>query len=151
LTWTGNPKAARHLQLLTKDTAMEQNASRKRSVIVRNRRTSISLEDSFWDSLNAIVRMENITIGNFIEKTKARRPSINLSSSLRVAVLEYYQNLAASQIGANSNVDTTTQPRTDRDSSGRSQESQAQNKTMGFWNDPDRRQNQFIAAHDGSP
>jgi predicted DNA-binding ribbon-helix-helix protein len=27
---------------------MELNASRKRSVIVKKRRTSISLEDSFW-------------------------------------------------------------------------------------------------------
>ena len=45
---------------------MEMNASRKRSVIVRKRRTSISLEDSFWQSLHAIVRMENTTVSEFV-------------------------------------------------------------------------------------
>jgi predicted DNA-binding ribbon-helix-helix protein len=124
---------------------MEQNASRKRSVIVRNRRTSISLEDTFWDSLNAIVRMENITIGNFIEKIKAQRHTINLSSSLRVAVLEYYQQLASSH------ADAAVQPRTSCDDPG---------KTPAFWNGTERRQSLLsqngaapgllAAAHEGA-
>jgi predicted DNA-binding ribbon-helix-helix protein len=75
---------------------MELHCSRKRSVIVGKRRTSVSLEDRFWDGLNAIVKTEHITIGDFIEKV-ASRPTINLSSSLRVAVLEYYQRLAESR------------------------------------------------------
>ena len=69
---------------------MELHCSRKRSVIIGKRRTSISLEDRFWDSLNAIVRKEHMTIGDFTAQV-ASRPTINLSSSLRVAVLEYYQ------------------------------------------------------------
>jgi predicted DNA-binding ribbon-helix-helix protein len=72
---------------------LELNASRKRSVIVKKRRTSISLEDSFWSSLHAIVRIENITIGDFVERIGRQRRTVNLSSSLRVAVLEYYQHL----------------------------------------------------------
>ena len=134
---------------------MEQNASRKRSVIVRNRRTSISLEDSFWDSLNAIVRMENITIGNFIEKIKTQRQSINLSSSLRVAVLEYYQRLASQRPEAHSNADATTQPET---SCGHGDQIQSPAKTTGFWNGAERRQSllgqsgagMLIAAHEGA-
>ena len=131
---------------------MEQNTSRKRSVIVRNRRTSISMEDSFWDSLNAIVRIENITIGNFIEKTKAQRQSINLSSSLRVAVLEYYQHLASHRTEANSNTDATTQPETSCD------HGDPAGKTSGFWNGAERRQSLLgqsgtgmpVAAHEGA-
>jgi predicted DNA-binding ribbon-helix-helix protein len=73
---------------------MELNASRKRSVIVKKRRTSISLEDSFWNSLHAIVQMEKVTIGDFIDKVARQRATPNLSSSLRVAVLEYYRHLA---------------------------------------------------------
>jgi predicted DNA-binding ribbon-helix-helix protein len=69
---------------------MELPCNRKRSVIIGKRRTSVSLEDRFWDSLNAIVRKEHMTIGDFIAQV-ASRPTINLSSSLRVAVLEYYQ------------------------------------------------------------
>lgn len=73
---------------------MELYASRKRSVVVQKRRTSISLEDSFWHSLHAIARMENTTIGEFVATIAQRRVTPNLSSSLRVAVLEYYQQLA---------------------------------------------------------
>jgi predicted DNA-binding ribbon-helix-helix protein len=67
-------------------------------VIVHQRRTSISLEDSFWDSLHAIVRIENVTIGDFIERISRQRASPNLSSNLRVAVLEYYKHLAMSNV-----------------------------------------------------
>jgi predicted DNA-binding ribbon-helix-helix protein len=134
---------------------MEQNASRKRSVIVRNRRTSISLEDSFWDSLNAIVRMEKITIGNFIEKVRAQRQSINLSSSLRVAVLEYYQHMASHRTEAHSNADATTQPET---SCGHGDQIQPPGKTSGYWNGAERRQSllgqsgagMLVAAHEGA-
>jgi predicted DNA-binding ribbon-helix-helix protein len=134
---------------------MEQNASRKRSVIVRNRRTSISLEDSFWESLNAIVRMENITIGNFIEKIKTQRQSINLSSSLRVAVLEYYQHLASHRAETHSSADATTQPET---SCGHGDQIPSPGKTSGFWSGAERRQSllgqsgagMLIAAHEGA-
>jgi predicted DNA-binding ribbon-helix-helix protein len=78
---------------------MEPHCSRKRSVIIGKRRTSISLEDRFWDSLNAIVKKEHMTIGDFIERV-ASRPTINLSSSLRVAVLEYYQRQAENRSAA---------------------------------------------------
>jgi predicted DNA-binding ribbon-helix-helix protein len=77
-----------------KNSLAASNAPRKRSVIVCNKCTSISLEDSFWHSLHVVVRMENTTIRDFVEKI-ARRGSSNLSSSLRVAVLEYFQHLAA--------------------------------------------------------
>jgi predicted DNA-binding ribbon-helix-helix protein len=86
----------RKMQATAQATARELNAIRKRSVIVHKRRTSISLEDSFWDSLHAIVRNENVTIGDFIEKISRQRASPNLSSNLRVAVLEYYKHLAVS-------------------------------------------------------
>jgi predicted DNA-binding ribbon-helix-helix protein len=76
---------------------MKLPCSRKRSVIVKRRRTSISLEDSFWDCLNAIVRTEDISISGFIEDV-ASRPTVNLSSSLRVAVLEYYRRMAEAHL-----------------------------------------------------
>lgn len=74
------------------------NVNRKRSVIVSKKRTSVSLEDSFWQSLQAIVRMENTTIEKYIERIGRQRDMPNLSSNLRIAVLEYFQQLA---IGAN--------------------------------------------------
>lgn len=77
---------------------MEINSNRKRSVLVFKKRTSICLEDSFWHSLLAIVRIENTTVGDFVEKIAVERNSLNLSSSLRVAVLQYFQQLAVSSI-----------------------------------------------------
>jgi predicted DNA-binding ribbon-helix-helix protein len=69
--------------------------NKKRSVIIMNKRTSVCLEDSFWHSLHAIVRLEETTVEQFIEKVKREHDPHNLSSSIRVAVLEYFQNLLA--------------------------------------------------------
>lgn len=78
------------------ETSMNRpNVNRKRSVVVSKKRTSVSLEDSFWASLQAIVKMENTTIEHYIEKIERRRDTPNLSSNLRIAVLEYYQQIAA--------------------------------------------------------
>lgn len=73
---------------------VKPNPNRKRSIIIKKRRTSVSLEDIFWRSLNAIVRTRNITIGDFVEEVSRQHDTLNLSSALRVAVLEYYQRLA---------------------------------------------------------
>jgi predicted DNA-binding ribbon-helix-helix protein len=110
---------------------MEMNASRKRSVIVRKRRTSISLEDSFWNSLHAIVRMENITIGDFIERISRLRPTPNLSSSLRVAVLEYYKHLAMSNIVVGADPARQGEP------------VRPLEPVVSFWNGTERRRNPF--------
>ena len=79
---------------------MTSNPNRKRSVIIADKRTSVCLEDSFWHSLHAIVRIENITIDDFIEGVKRDAEPSNLSSSLRVAILNYFQRLAARNAGA---------------------------------------------------
>jgi predicted DNA-binding ribbon-helix-helix protein len=76
------------------------NVNRKRSVVVSKKRTSVSLEDSFWVSLQAIVRMEHTTIENYIEKIERKRETPNLSSNLRIAVLEYFQQIAARSLSA---------------------------------------------------
>lgn len=76
------------------------NVNRKRSVVVSKKRTSVSLEDSFWASLQAIVRMENTTIEHYIEKIERKRETPNLSSNLRIAVLEYFQQIAARSLTA---------------------------------------------------
>lgn len=83
------------------------NVNRKRSVVVSKKRTSVSLEDSFWISLQAIVRMERTTIEHYIEKIERKRETPNLSSNLRIAVLEYYQQLAARSLSARTGPDAS--------------------------------------------
>ena len=86
-------------------TMMRPNVNRKRSVVVSKKRTSVSLEDSFWVSLQAIVRMENTTIEHYIEKIERKRETPNLSSNLRIAVLEYFQQIAARSLSARTGPD----------------------------------------------
>lgn len=81
------------------------NGNRKRSVIIENKRTSVCLEDSFWLSLHAIVRMEQTTIEGFIETVKRSSDPRNLSSSLRVAILEYFQRIAVRDKGIDGQID----------------------------------------------
>jgi predicted DNA-binding ribbon-helix-helix protein len=86
-----------------KDPSAGLNVNKKRSVTVCKKRTSISLEDSFWQSLHAIVRMENTTVSEFVGHIAVKGSgSKNLSSCLRTAILQYFQNLAAGNIGVRS-------------------------------------------------
>jgi predicted DNA-binding ribbon-helix-helix protein len=89
---------------------MRPNVNRKRSVVVSKKRTSVSLEDSFWFSLQAIVRTENTTIENYIEQIEAERDTPNLSSNIRIAVLEYYQRIAARSLAIRSGAEARTVP-----------------------------------------
>ncbi|MDB5656297.1 MAG: hypothetical protein JWQ94_3910 [Tardiphaga sp.] len=86
-------------------TVSRPNVNRKRSVVVSKKRTSVSLEDSFWVSLQAIVRMEHTTIEHYIEKIERKRETPNLSSNLRIAVLEYFQQIAARSLSARTGPD----------------------------------------------
>lgn len=70
---------------------MEKHAVKKRSVVVEGRRTSVSLEDRFWDSLRTIAEAEGKTIGAYVSEINARGEAVNLSSAIRIAILEYVQ------------------------------------------------------------
>ena len=60
----------------------------KRSVVVRGRKTSVSLEGVFWLQLKAIAQERHITLTALISEIDKARVSKNLSSILRVFVLE---------------------------------------------------------------
>ncbi|HET7192197.1 MAG TPA: ribbon-helix-helix domain-containing protein [Pseudolabrys sp.] len=60
----------------------------KRSIIVRGHKTSVSLEDAFWQGLKEIALSQRITLSNMVAEIDARRQHSNLSSSIRIFVLE---------------------------------------------------------------
>jgi predicted DNA-binding ribbon-helix-helix protein len=64
---------------------------RKRSVSVAGRRTSVSLEDEFWDGLKVAVA-RNIKLLAFVAKIDSARQGANLSSAIRLFVLDFYQS-----------------------------------------------------------
>ncbi len=64
---------------------------KKRSVKLQGHRTSISVEDEFWDALKSIADAEKITIADLLTRIDADRPG-NLSSAARLYVLKHLQS-----------------------------------------------------------
>ncbi len=60
----------------------------KRSLVVAGHRTSVSLEDAFWRRLQAIATSRRISVNSLTSEVDAARGEANLSSALRVFVLE---------------------------------------------------------------
>lgn len=71
---------------------------KKHSISIEGHRTSISLEDAFWNGLQHIARERDVSLQSLIREIDEARtagltdlPSENLSSAIRVMVLRYYQ------------------------------------------------------------
>src|SRR5262245_429299 len=62
----------------------------KRSLVVAGHKTSVSLEDAFWNGLKEIVRERHMTLSELVAEIDAQRHG-NLSSALRLFVLEFYR------------------------------------------------------------
>ena len=60
---------------------------RKRSITISGHRTSITIEDIFWDTLKAIAKSRRVPMTKLIEEIDANRDG-NLSSALRTYAME---------------------------------------------------------------
>jgi predicted DNA-binding ribbon-helix-helix protein len=68
---------------------------KKRSIAIGGHKTSVSLEDYFWTSLKQIARERTTTVSELVEVVDASRKIGNLSSTIRVFVLDHYRNAVA--------------------------------------------------------
>jgi predicted DNA-binding ribbon-helix-helix protein len=66
----------------------------KRSLVIGNRKTSAALEASFWQALKEIAAAEDLTIRELVARIDRNREHANLSSAIRLFVLEHYRRLA---------------------------------------------------------
>ena len=64
----------------------------KRSIVIAGHKTSVSLEDKFWDSLKEIARQRGMTLGALIAAIDRDREHPNLSSAIRLFVLGFYRD-----------------------------------------------------------
>jgi predicted DNA-binding ribbon-helix-helix protein len=64
----------------------------KRSIILAGHKTSVSLEDEFWEGLKEIAGKQLMTLSTLVDTIDAQRQQGNLSSALRVFVLEHYRS-----------------------------------------------------------
>ena len=60
----------------------------KRSLVIAGHRTSVSLEDAFWRRLRAIAAERGLSLNSLAAMIDASRDGANLSSAIRVFVLE---------------------------------------------------------------
>lgn len=73
---------------------MTAEGVRKRSVTVAGHRTSVSLEEPFWRALWEIAARRGVSVPALIEHIDRTR-EVNLSSAIRVFVLEESQSRAS--------------------------------------------------------
>ena len=59
----------------------------KRSLAIAGHRTSISLEEAFWQGLRQLAQHRNLSIAALVTEIDATRGETNLSSAIRVFVL----------------------------------------------------------------
>lgn len=65
---------------------------KKRSVIVSGRQSSVSLEDEFWDEVRKIAHLREQSVQDFVADVLKAYEGHNLSSALRVYVLQHYRS-----------------------------------------------------------
>ncbi|MBE0703113.1 MAG: aryl-sulfate sulfotransferase [Bradyrhizobiaceae bacterium] len=68
----------------------------KRSVVVDGHKTSVSLEDAFWSSLKDIAARRGLSLSMQIAAIDQHRRTSNLSSAIRLFVLDYFRERAIS-------------------------------------------------------
>lgn len=60
----------------------------KRSIVIAGHKTSVSLEDAFWGGLKEIARRQQMTLSTMVGEIDSARQQGNLSSAIRLFVLE---------------------------------------------------------------
>jgi predicted DNA-binding ribbon-helix-helix protein len=63
----------------------------KRSIVIAGHKTSVSLEDDFWNGLKEIGREHKMTLANLVGDIDVRRLHTNLSSAIRLFVFGHFR------------------------------------------------------------
>jgi len=64
----------------------------KRSIVLAGQKTSVSLEDAFWESFKDIAIKRGMSLSSLAGTIQAQRQQANLSSAIRLFVLEFYRS-----------------------------------------------------------
>ncbi len=64
----------------------------KRSIVIAGHKTSVSLEDAFWKGLKEIANGRDMTLSDLVAAIDSERQHGNLSSAIRLFVLDFYRN-----------------------------------------------------------
>jgi len=64
----------------------------KRSIVIAGHKTSVSLEDAFWKGLKEIADDRDVTLSDLVSSIDTDRQHGNLSSAIRLFVLDHYRS-----------------------------------------------------------
>ncbi len=64
----------------------------KRSIVIAGHKTSVSLEEAFWKGLKEIANGRDMTLSDLVAAIDSERQHGNLSSAIRLFVLDFYRN-----------------------------------------------------------
>lgn len=67
----------------------------KRSIVVAGHKTSVSLEEAFWNGMKEISAIRGVTLSELVGEIDGGRQQGNLSSAIRLFVLNYFRTRAA--------------------------------------------------------
>jgi predicted DNA-binding ribbon-helix-helix protein len=71
----------------------------KRSIVVGGHKTSISLEEAFWNCMREISAERSATLSKLVgEIDSSRQQGSNLSSAIRLFVLDHFKARAVGQL-----------------------------------------------------
>jgi predicted DNA-binding ribbon-helix-helix protein len=66
----------------------------KHSVVIGGHKTSVSLEQPFWDAVREIAEAEQVRVSDLLRRIDGERQNANLSSAIRVFVLNHARERA---------------------------------------------------------
>jgi predicted DNA-binding ribbon-helix-helix protein len=81
----------------TESSTEKHKTVHKRSMAIAGRKTSFSLEDAFWKALREIADDWQMTISSLVSMIDRERQHQNLSSAIRLFVLNYYQRKSVAE------------------------------------------------------
>jgi predicted DNA-binding ribbon-helix-helix protein len=71
---------------------MKSAVVKRRSVYIDGHKTSVTLEDAFWSSLKEIADAQGATLSAMVAEIDKKREQSNLSSAVRLFVLDQVRN-----------------------------------------------------------
>jgi predicted DNA-binding ribbon-helix-helix protein len=69
----------------------------KRSIVIAGHKTSVSLEDAFWTGLKDIAGTRDMTLSDMVASIDTDRRHGNLSSAIRLFVLDHYRAMTGAE------------------------------------------------------
>jgi predicted DNA-binding ribbon-helix-helix protein len=71
----------------------------KRSIVVGGHKTSVSLEEAFWNGMKEISGQRSMTLSEIVGEIDSNRQQGNLSSAIRLFVLDHFKSRALGSTG----------------------------------------------------